>query len=69
MGALIAWAKRHGEDGYLCLDDCVVEKKAFARKLSWAGWTYSFAKKRKVYGGLHIVVLLWCTSDGRWRIL
>lgn len=30
-------------------------------------WTYSFAKKRKVYG-LHIVALLWCTSDGRWRI-
>ncbi|WP_274596089.1 transposase [Rubrobacter xylanophilus] len=67
MGVLIAWIKRHGEeDGYLCLDDCLIEK-AFAKKLPWAGWTYSFAKKRKVYG-LHIVVLLWCTSDGRWRI-
>jgi hypothetical protein len=66
MGVLLAWVKRHGEDGYLCLDDCVVEK-AFAKKLPWAGWTYSFAKKRKVYG-LHIVALLWCTSDGRWRI-
>src|SRR3712207_5147588 len=38
MGALVAWVKRHGEDGYLCLDDCVVEK-AFAKKLPWAGWT------------------------------
>jgi SRSO17 transposase len=25
------------------------------------------AKKRKVYG-LHIVLLLWCSLDGRWRI-
>lgn len=66
MGVLIAWVKRPGKDGYLCIDDCVVEK-AFARKLPWAGWTYSFAKKRKVYG-LHIVVLLWCTSDGSFRI-
>ncbi len=66
MGALVGWVKRHGKDGYLCIDDCVVEK-AFAKKLPWAGWTYSFAKKRKVYG-LHIVALLWCTSDGRWRI-
>ncbi len=67
MGALLTWIKRHGhENGHLCLDDCVIEK-AFAKKLPWAGWTYSFAKKRKVYG-LHVVVLLWCTSDGRWRI-
>jgi hypothetical protein len=65
MTALIAWAKRQGQ-GYLCLDDVVVEK-AFAKRLPWAGWTYSFAKKRKVYG-LHLVVLLWCSSDGRWRI-
>src|SRR5215203_6808905 len=63
MGLLIAWVKRHREDGYLCIDDVVIEK-AFARKLSWAGWTYSFAKKRKVYG-LHIVVVLWCSFDGR----
>ena len=67
MGLLIAWAKAcHEEDGYLCLDDVVVEK-AFARKLPWAGWTYSFAKKRKVYG-VHIVVLLWCGADGGLRI-
>ncbi len=68
MGLLIALCKRqrHREDGYLCLDDVVIEK-AFARKLPWAGWTYSFAKKRKVYG-LHVVVLLWCASDGSFRI-
>jgi hypothetical protein len=66
MGMLIAWVKHPGEDGYLCIDDVVIEK-AFARKLPWAGWTYSFAKKRKVYG-LHIVVVLWCSVDGRWRI-
>ena len=66
MGLLVVFCKERHKDGYLCIDDVVVEK-AFARKLSWAGWTYSFAKKRKVYG-LHIVVLLWCTSDGRWRI-
>lgn len=66
MGLLVAWTKRHRQQGYLCLDDCVVEK-AFARKLPWAGWTYSFAKKRKVYG-LHVVVILWCGSDGKWRI-
>jgi Transposase DDE domain len=31
------------------------------------GWTYSFAKKRKVYG-MHIVVMLWCAADGRLRV-
>ena len=66
MGLLIGWVRRRGLRGYLCLDDVVVEK-AFAKKLPWAGWTYSFAKKRKVYG-LHVVVLLWCSLDGRWRI-
>ena len=38
-----------------------------ALRLPWAAWTYSFAKKRKVYG-LHIVVLFWRSSDGHWRI-
>lgn len=66
MGLLVAWVQRLGRKGYLCLDDVIVEK-AFARKLPWAGWTYSFAQQRKVYG-LHIVVLLWCSVDGRWRI-
>lgn len=50
----------------MCLDDVVVEK-AFAKRLRWAGWTYSFAKKRKVYG-MHVVVVLWCSQDRRWRI-
>jgi hypothetical protein len=68
MKLLITWVgRRHQEgEGYLCLDDVVIEK-AFAKRLSWAGWTYSFAKKRKVYG-LHIVVVLWCSERGRWRI-
>jgi hypothetical protein len=57
---------RQGAPGYLCLDDVVVEK-AFAKRLRWAGWTYSFAKKRKVYG-MHVVVVLWCSHDRRWRI-
>jgi hypothetical protein len=66
MGLLIAWIRRSGGSGYLCLDDVVVEK-AFAKRLRWAGWTYSFAKKRKVYG-LHVVVLLWCADDGGFRV-
>jgi DDE superfamily endonuclease len=66
MGLLSAFCKRRHGDGYLCLDDVVLEK-AFAKKLSWAGWTYSFAKKRKIYG-LHVVVLLWCSSDGELRV-
>jgi DDE superfamily endonuclease len=67
MRLLIGWVGRsHRQEGYLCLDDVVVEK-AFARKLPWAGWTYSFAKKRKLYG-LHVVVLLWCASEGSLRI-
>ena len=66
LGLLVAWVARSGVPGYLCLDDVVVEK-AFAKRLRWAGWTYSFAKKRKVYG-MHIVVVLWCSADGGWRI-
>lgn len=66
MALLVQWVQGLEVAGYLCLDDVVLEK-AFARKLPWAGWTYSFAKKRKVYG-MHLVVLLWCSSDGRWRI-
>jgi hypothetical protein len=65
MALLVQWVKRQAL-GYLCLDDVIVEK-TFARKLSWAGWCYSFAKKRQVYG-LHIAVILWCSVDGRWRI-
>lgn len=60
-------SKRLGTPGYLCVDDVVIEKP-FAKRLPWAAWTYSFAKKRKVYG-CHIVLLSW-TSDpsGPWRI-
>jgi hypothetical protein len=65
MALLVQWVKRQAQ-GYLCLDDVIVEK-AFAKKLPWAGWNYSFAKKRQVYG-LHIVVLLWCSREGHWRI-
>jgi hypothetical protein len=56
MGLLVTWVKRMGLSAYLCLDDVIIEK-AFACKLPWAGWTYSFAKKRKVYG-VHVVVWL-----------
>jgi hypothetical protein len=66
LGLLVAVATHAGQPGWLCLDDVVVEK-AFAKRLPWAGWTYSFAKKRKVYG-LHVVVMLWCSHDRRWRI-
>lgn len=63
---LCAFARRVGRDGYLVLDEVIVEK-AFAKRLRWAASIYSFAKKRKVWG-FQIVVLLWCSLDGRWRI-
>jgi hypothetical protein len=66
MALLLAFAKRLARDGYLALDDVIVEK-AFAKRLAWASWVYSFAKKRKLWG-MHIVVLVWCSCDGRWRI-
>jgi hypothetical protein len=66
LGRLVAWIRQTNTPGYLCLDDVVVEK-AFAKRLPWAGWTYSFANKRKV-DGLHVVVLLWCSADGGYRI-
>jgi len=71
MGGLLRLAgrlsRRLGTPGYLVVDDVVIEKP-FAKRLPWAAWTYSFAKKRKVYG-CHIVLLSW-TSDpqGTWRI-
>lgn len=60
-------SRRLGTPGYLVVDDVVIEKP-FAKRLPWAAWTYSFAKKRKVYG-CHVVLLSW-TSDpqGTWRI-
>jgi len=61
---LIRWIQRLGEDGYLCLDDVVVEK-AFAKRMAWVGWTYSPSEQRHVFG-FHIVLLFWC--NGVWRI-
>jgi hypothetical protein len=60
-------SRRLGTLGYLCVDDVVLEKP-FAKLLPWAAWTYSHAKKQKVYG-CHVVLLSW-TSDpvGTWRI-
>jgi hypothetical protein len=63
---LLAFAKRLGRDGYLILDDVIVEK-ARAVRLPWASKIYSFAKKRTLWG-FQIVVLLWCSCDGHWRI-
>lgn len=63
MKTVLEWAKRLGK-GYVAVDDVVVEK-CFSKLCSWMAWTYSNAKKRKVYG-FHVVVLLWCS--GCWRI-
>ena len=71
LGGLIGLARqlsqRPGTPGYLVVDDVVIEKP-FAKRLPWAAWTCSFAKKRTVYG-CHVVLLSW-TSDptGPWRI-
>src|SRR3954466_6270076 len=46
-----------GTVGYLVVDDVVIEKP-FAKRLPWAAWTYSFAKKRKV-DGCHILPVSW----------
>jgi hypothetical protein len=43
MRLLIGLVQRLGVAGYLCLDDVIIEK-AYARRLPWAAWTYSFAK-------------------------
>ena len=66
MALLLAFAKRLGREGYLILDDVIVEK-ARAKRLPWAARIYSFAKKRSVWG-FQIVVVLWCSRDGQWRI-
>jgi hypothetical protein len=65
-GLLCAFAKRLGRPGYLVLDEVIVEK-AFAKRLPWAARIYSFAKKRTLWG-FQMVVLLWCSCDGHWRI-
>ena len=67
LGLAAGLSRALGTPGYLVVDDVVIEK-AFAKRLPWAAWTYSYAKKRKVYG-CHIVLVSW-TSDptGRWRL-
>jgi hypothetical protein len=49
MGSLICWVRRRGVQGYLCLDDVVIEK-AFAKRLAWAGWTYSLPRSARFMG-------------------
>src|SRR5215212_725182 len=66
MRLLSGFAQRLGRDGYLVLDEVIVEK-AFAKRLRWAAKVYSFKDKRTVYG-MVIVVLVWCSCDGQWRI-
>jgi SRSO17 transposase len=66
MRLLSGFAQRLGRDGYLVLDEVIVEK-AFAKRLRWAAKVYSFKDKRTVYG-MVIVVLVWCSCDGHWRI-
>jgi hypothetical protein len=66
MRLLCGFAKRLGRDGYLVLDEVIVEK-AFAKRLRWAAKVYSFKEKRTLYG-MVIVVLVWCSCDGHWRI-
>lgn len=63
---LTTFAKRLPHNGYLVLDEVIVEK-AFAKRLPWAASIYSFAKKRKLWG-FQLVVLVWCSLDGVWRI-
>ena len=66
LGFVRGLSRRLGPPGSLCVDDVVLEKP-FAQRLPWAAWTYSFAKKRKVYGG-HIVLLPWTSAPrGSWR--
>lgn len=67
IGFVRVLSRRLGTLGYLCVDDVVLEKP-FAKLLPWAAWTYSHAKKQKVYG-CHVVLLSW-TSDpaGTWRL-
>jgi hypothetical protein len=66
MRLLCSFAKRLGGDGYLMLDEVIVEK-AFAKRLPWAAKVYSFKDKRTVYA-MVIVVLVWCSCDGHWRM-
>src|SRR4029078_12567146 len=66
-GLVAALSRRLGTLGYIVVEHVVIEKP-FAKRLPWAAWTYSFAKKRKVYG-CHVVLLSWSSDPaGTWRI-
>ena len=64
MVLLLKLAKSLGE-GYLILDDVVIEK--FGKVCSFVGYCYSTSRKGVVLG-IHIVVVVWCSMDGRYRI-
>ncbi|HUS14412.1 MAG TPA: transposase [Chloroflexia bacterium] len=66
MRLLMHFACALGGEGRLILDE-VVWEKAFAQRLPWASWTYSSTQQRQIYGVV-LVLLLWCSDDGRWRI-
>jgi len=66
MRLLSGFAQRLGRGGYLVLDEVIVEK-AFAKRLRWAAKVYSFKDKRTL-SGMVIVMLVWCSVDGQWRI-
>lgn len=66
MRLLIRFALSRSQEGYLLIDEVIIEK-AYAKLLPWAGWVYSAAKKRTLLGVV-IVVLVWCSDDGCWRI-
>jgi hypothetical protein len=67
LGVARGLSQRLDVPGYLVVDDVVIEKP-FAKRLPWAAWTYSFAKKRKVYG-CHVVLLSWSSDpQGTWRL-
>lgn len=66
LALAVAFAARLGRNGSLALDEVIVEQ-AFAKRRAWASWVCSCAQKRTVWG-MPIVVLLWCSCDGRWRL-
>ncbi len=63
-GLLVKLAKSLGE-GYLILDDVVVEK--YGKGCPFVGYCYSTSRKGVVLG-IHIVVLVWCSKDRHYRI-
>ena len=64
IALLVKLAKSLGE-GYLILDDVVVEK--YGKGCPFVGYCYSTSRNGVVLG-IHIVVLVWCSMDGHYRI-